>query len=122
MESARSRSPPCGHSVSTEPSAIISAEQPADPAAQLVTPADRLEVRWQVAQSWGRWWDLPQSADIDLSYKQSKAVVTYEYDWGNGEISHYQLDFAKRQQLNIDTGVIRRVRRAFVEPIVHSMR
>ena len=122
MQRAKSRSRSRGQSVSREPWAIISAEQPGDLAAQLVTPADRLDVRWQVAQSWGQWWDLPQSAVIDLCYRQSKAVVTYEYDWGNGEISHYQLDFAKRQQLNIDTGVIRRVRRAFVEPIVHSMR
>ena len=82
---------------------------------------DRLDVRWQVAQSRGQWWDLPQSAVIDLCYRQSLATVTYEYDWGNGRISHYQLHFARREQLNIGTGRIRRVRRAFVEPMVQAL-
>ena len=108
----------------TEPWAIISAEQPGDPAAQPVHYPDmqyRLDVRWQVEQAWGQWWDLPQSAAIDMCYRESRAAVTYTYDWGNGWISHYELHFARREQYTLETRRIRRVRRAFVEPIVQAL-
>ena len=79
-----------------------------------------MDVRWQVEQSWGYWWDIPQSAAIDGVYKESAAGVTYNYTWGDGRISYYQLNFAKREVVNIDTGRVRRVRRAFVETSVQG--
>ena len=82
----------------------------------------RLDVRWQVEHSSGQWWDIPQSAAIDWFYTESAVGVTYNYDWGDGRISRYELLFAKHEQVNIDTRRVRRVRRAFVETSVQALR
>ena len=66
--------------VATESFMIISAGEPGGPAAQ--PGKGRLDVRWQVEQSSGRWWDIPQSVAIDRAYKESTTGVTYNYDWG----------------------------------------
>ena len=108
----------------TVPFQIISAVQPVDPAAQPVQypySCCCLDVRWQVEHSSGQWWDIPQSAAIDWFYMKSAAGVTYNYDWGDGSISRYELYFAKREQVNIDTRRVRRVRRAFVETSVQAL-
>ena len=117
-------------SSATQPAAaesfqIISAVQPVDPAAQPVQypySCCRLDVRWQVEHSSGQWWDIPQSAAIDWFYKESAAGVTYNYDWGDGRISRYELHFAKREQVTIDMRRVQRVRRAFVETSVQALR
>ena len=103
---------------------IISAEQPVDPAAQPVPypySSCCLDVRWQVQHSSGQWWDIPQSAAIDCFYQEHAAGVTYTYDWGDGRICRYELHFAKREQVTIDTRRVRRVRRAFVETSVQAL-
>ena len=99
----------------TESFEIISAAQPVDPS------CCHLDVRWQVEHS-GQWWDIPQSAAIEWFYKELAAGVTYNYDWGDGRISRYELHFAKREQVNMDTRRVRRVRRAFVETSVQALR
>ena len=107
----------------TESFEIISAEQPVDPAAQPVQypySCCRLDVRWQVERSRGQWWDIPVSAVIDKFYAESEPAVTYSYDWKDGRISRYEIHFARREQVNIDTRRVRRVRRAFVETSVQD--
>ena len=94
-----------------------SAEQPVDPAAQ----PEGLDVRWQVEHSRDQWWDIPVSAVIDKIYAESKPAVTYSYDWGDGRISRYEIHFARREQVNIDTRRVRRVRRVFVETSVQAL-
>ena len=101
----------------TESVEIISAAQPV----QYPYSSCRLEVRWQVEHSSGQWWDIPQSAVIDRFYTESAPGVTHNYDWGDGRISRYELHFAKREQVNIDTRRVRRVRRAFVETSVQAL-
>ena len=104
--------------------AASSATQPVDPAAQPVQDpysGCRLDVRWQVEHSSGQWWDIPVSAAIDWLYTESAAGVTYNYEWGDGRISRYELHFARREQVNIDTRRVRRVRRAFVETSVQAL-
>ena len=98
------------------------ASSAAQPAATACSTAScgRLDVRWQVEHSSGQWWDIPQSAAIDWFYTMSKAGATYTYDWGDGRISRYEIHFAKREQVNIDTRRVRRVRRAFVETSVQG--
>ena len=81
----------------------------------------RLAVRWQVEQASGRWWDIPQSAVIDSFYTESAAGVTYNYAWGDGKISRYELHFARREVVNLDTRRVRRVQRAFVETSVQAL-
>ena len=108
----------------TEAFEIIRAEQPVDPAAQPVQypySCCRLDVRWQVEHSSGQWWDIPQSAAIDLFYTESAPGVTYNYDWGDGRISRYELHFARQKQVNIDARRVRRIRRAFVETSVQAL-
>ena len=103
----------------TESFMIIDGGEPGDPAAQ--PGSCRLAVRWQVEQSSSRWWDIPQSAVIDSFYTESAAGVTYNYDWGDGKISRYELHFARREVVNLDTRRVRRVRRAFVETSVQAL-
>ena len=79
-------------------------------------------MRWQVEHSSGQWWDIPESAAIERYYKESAAGVAYNYDWGDGRISRYRLHFATREQVNIETHRLRRVRRAFVETSVPALR
>ena len=81
----------------TESFEIISAAQPVN-----TYSCCRLDVRWQVEHS-GKWWDIPQSATIDWFYTESAPGVTYNYDWEDGRISRYELHFAKREQVNMDT-------------------
>ena len=97
----------------TESFEIISAAQPVD-----TYSCCRLDVRWQVEHSSGQWWDIPQSAAIEWFYKELAPGVTYKYDWGNGRISCYELHFARREQVTIDTRRHRRVRRVLVETSV----
>ena len=101
-----------------------SATQPVDPAAQPVQAlysGCRLDVRWQVEHSLGQWWDIPLAAVIDKFYKESAPGVTWSYDWGDGRISRYEIHFARREQMNIDTRRVRRARRAFVDTTVQAL-
>ena len=63
------------------------------PAAHYFCTSYRLDVRWQVEQSWGYWWGIPQSAAIDGVYKTTAAGVNYNYTWWGGRISYYQRAF-----------------------------
>ena len=81
-----------------------------------------MDARWQIERSSGQWWDIPQSAAIEKLYEDRAAGVTYNYDWGDGKISCYELDFAKVEQVTIDTRRVRRVRRVFVETSVQALR
>ena len=48
---------------------------------------------------------------IEHFYNTGAHGVTYSYVWGNGRTSCYQLNFAKREQVTLDTLRRRRVRR-----------
>ena len=78
------------------------------PAAHHFCTSYRLDVRWQVEQSWGYWWGIPQSEAIDGVYKYCSmaAGVRYNYTWSNGSISYYKLDFAKREVVNLSKRVV----------------
>ena len=97
---------------------IINAEQPVDPD---LYSCGHFEMRWQVEKAWGVWWDIPQSAAIEWFYKERAPGVTYNYDWGNGRISCYELHFARREQVTMDTRRVRRVRRVLVETSVQAL-
>ena len=124
LEPGRANASSAAQPAAEESVEIISAEQPVDPAAQPVQYpycCCCLDVRWQVEHSSGQWWDIPQSAAIEWFYKELAAGVTYNYDWGDGRISRYELHFAKREQVTIDTRRVRRVRRALVETSVQAL-